>query len=309
MLAFAVKRLLLLLPVFFAVSLIIFLIVHLVPGDPIDNLIRIGATPQQRAELVARYGLDKPLLEQYVVWLANLFKGDLGDAIVVRRPVATLIAQNLPYSLALGSLALLFSAVVGISAGATAAVHRDSLADRGIMGLVLLGSTIPGFWIGLLLILVFAVQLGWFPVSGARGWNSLVLPVLTIGLGGTALIARVTRVAMIDIAQKDFILLLHAKGLPNWRIQIFHILRHALIPVITVLALRIGWILGGAVTVEFVFARPGLGTLLIKALNQRDYPLVQGCLLMLAMAVMLGTLIGDLLQAAMDPRSRDAMKS
>lgn len=309
MLAFAVKRLLLLLPVFFAVSLIIFLIVHLVPGDPIDNLIRIGATPQQRAELIARYGLDKPLLEQYVVWLANLFKGDLGDAIVVRRPVATLIAQNLPYSLALGSLALLFSAVVGISAGATAAVHRDSLADRGIMGLVLLGSTIPGFWIGLLLILVFAVQLGWFPVSGARGWNSLVLPVLTIGLGGTALIARVTRVAMIDIAQKDFILLLHAKGLPNWRIQIFHILRHALIPVITVLALRIGWILGGAVTVEFVFARPGLGTLLIKALNQRDYPLVQGCLLMLAMAVMLGTLIGDLLQAAMDPRSRDAMKS
>lgn len=309
MLAFAVKRLLLLLPVFFAVSLIIFLIVHLVPGDPIDNLIRIGATPQQRAELVARYGLDKPLLEQYVVWLANLFKGDLGDAIVVRRPVATLIAQNLPYSLALGSLALLFSAVVGISAGATAAVHRDSLADRGIMGLVLLGSTIPGFWIGLLLILVFAVQLGWFPVSGARGWSSLVLPVLTIGLGGTALIARVTRVAMIDIAQKDFILLLHAKGLPNWRIQIFHILRHALIPVITVLALRIGWILGGAVTVEFVFARPGLGTLLIKALNQRDYPLVQGCLLMLAMAVMLGTLIGDLLQAAMDPRSRDAMKS
>lgn len=308
MLGFAVKRLLLLLPVFFAVSLIIFLIVHLVPGDPIDNLIRIGATPQQRAELVAKYGLDKPLLEQYFVWLTNLFKGDLGDAIVVRRPVAILIAQNLPYSLTLGSLALLFSTVVGVSAGAIAAVHRDSLVDRSIMGSVLLGSTVPGFWIGLLLILVFAVQLGWFPVSGARGWNSLVLPVLTIGLGGTALIARVTRVAMIDIAQKDFVLLLHAKGLPNWRIQIFHILRHALIPVITVLALRIGWILGGAVTVEFVFARPGLGTLLIKALNQRDYPLVQGCLLMLAIAVMLGTLIGDLLQAAMDPRSRDAMK-
>lgn len=309
MFGFTVKRLLLLLPVFFAVSLIIFLIVHLVPGDPIDNLIRIGATPQQRAELVARYGLDKPLLQQYGVWIANLFRGDLGDAIVLRRPVATLIGQNLPYSLTLGSFALLFSTVVGITAGAFAAINRDSLADRGIMGGVLLGSTVPGFWIGLLLILVFAVQLGWFPVSGARSWDALVLPVLTIGLGGTALIARVTRVAMIDISQKDFILLLHAKGLPNWRIQIFHILRHALIPVITVLALRIGWVLGGAVTVEFVFARPGLGTLLIKALNQRDYPLVQGCLLMLAIAVMLGTLIGDLLQAAMDPRSRDAMKS
>lgn len=309
MLGFTVKRLLLLLPVFFAVSLIIFLIVHLVPGDPIDNLIRIGATPKQRAELVARYGLDKPLFQQYAVWITNLFRGDLGDAIVLRRPVATLIGQNLPYSLTLGSFALLFSTVVGIAAGAFAAVNRDSLADRGIMGVVLLGSTVPGFWIGLLLILVFAVQLGWFPVSGARSWDALVLPVLTIGLGGTALIARVTRVAMIDVSQKDFILLLHAKGLPNWRIQIFHILRHALIPVITVLALRIGWVLGGAVTVEFVFARPGLGTLLIKALNQRDYPLVQGCLLMLAIAVMLGTLIGDLLQAAMDPRSRDAMKS
>jgi ABC-type dipeptide/oligopeptide/nickel transport system permease component len=309
MLGFTVKRLLLLLPVFFAVSLIIFLIVHLVPGDPIDNLIRIGATPKQRAELVARYGLDKPLFQQYAVWITNLFRGDLGDAIVLRRPVATLIGQNLPYSLTLGSFALLFSTVVGITAGAFAAVNRDSLADRGIMGVVLLGSTVPGFWIGLLLMLVFAVQLGWFPVSGARSWDALVLPVLTIGLGGTALIARVTRVAMIDISQKDFILLLHAKGLPNWRIQIFHILRHALIPVITVLALRIGWVLGGAVTVEFVFARPGLGTLLIKALNQRDYPLVQGCLLMLAIAVMLGTLIGDLLQAAMDPRSRDAMKS
>ena len=307
MFGFVVKRLLLLFPVFFAVSLIIFLIIHLVPGDPIDNLIRIGATPEQKVELVAKYGLDKPLLQQYWVWLSNLFNGELGNAIVMRRPVSTLIAQNLPYSLVLGSLALLFSTVVGVSAGAIAAVFRDTSADRAIMGMVLLGSTLPGFWLGLLLILVFAVQLGWFPVSGARGWSSLVLPVLTIGLGGIALVARVTRVAMVEISQKDFILLLHAKGLPNWRIQFFHILRHALIPVITVLSLRIGWILGGAVTVEFVFARPGLGTLLIKALNQRDYPVVQGCLLMLAIAVMLGTLIGDLLQASMDPRSRDAI--
>jgi ABC-type dipeptide/oligopeptide/nickel transport system permease component len=176
------------------------------------------------------------------------------------------------------------------------------------MTAILVGSTIPGFWLGLLLILLFAVQLGWFPVSGAKSWSSLVLPVLTIGLGGTALVARVTRVAMIDIVQKDFVLLLHAKGLSRWRIQIRHVLRHALMPVITILGLRIGWVLGGAVTIEFVFARPGLGTLLIKALNQRDYPVVQGCLLMLAIAVMLGTLLADLVQAAMDPRIRDAVK-
>ena len=175
------------------------------------------------------------------------------------------------------------------------------------MGGVLAGSTMPSFWLGLILMLVFSVGLGWFPVSGARGWSSLVLPVLTIGLGGTALVARITRVSMIEAAGRDFVLLLHAKGLSPLRIQLRHVLRHALIPVVTILALRIGWILGGAVTVEVVFARPGLGTLLIKSLSQHDYPVVQACLLMLAMAVMLGTLLGDLVQAAMDPRVRAAM--
>jgi len=173
---------------------------------------------------------------------------------------------------------------------------------------ILLGSTVPGFWLGLLLIMLFAVQLTWFPVSGARSWSALVLPVVTIGLGGVALVSRVTRVAMMEIARKDFVLMLHAKGLPSRRIQLRHILRHALLPVVTILSLRIGWILGGAVTIEYVFARPGLGSLLINSLNQRDYPVVQGCLLMLAVAVMLGTLIGDMVQAAMDPRIRESVE-
>ena len=155
------------------------------------------------------------------------------------------------------------------------------------------------------MILLFAVQLGWFPVSGARSASALVLPALTIGLGGVALVARVTRAAMIDISRRDFVLMLHAKGVSRARIQLRHVLRHALLPVLTILSLRIGWILGGAVTVEFVFARPGLGSLLITSLNQRDYPVVQGCLLMLAIAVMLGTLLGDILQAAIDPRVRE----
>jgi ABC-type dipeptide/oligopeptide/nickel transport system permease component len=308
MLTYAIRRLLMLLPVFAAVSIVIFLIIHLVPGDPIDNLLRIGATPEQKAQLTAKYGLDQPLVTQYLIWLRKLLSGDLGDAIVMRRPVATLIAQNLPYSLSLGCLALVFSTLVGIVTGALAAIYKDSKFDHGLMTAILIGSTLPSFWLGLLMILLFAVELGWFPVSGARNWTSLVLPVLTIGLGGTALVARVTRVAMIDINQRDFVMLLHAKGLSRWHIQLRHVLRHALMPVITILGLRIGWVLGGAVTVEFVFARPGLGMLLIKALNQRDYPVVQGCLLMLAIAVMLGTLIGDLIQAAMDPRIRDAVK-
>jgi len=307
MLSYTIRRLVLLIPVFLVVSIVIFLIIHLVPGDPIDNLVRVGSTPEQKAEITARYGLDRPLVEQYLIWLSQLAQGDLGTAIVMRRPVADLIAQNLPYSLTLGGLALLFSTVLGIAAGVIAAMNKEGRIDRTVMTGVLFGSTMPSFWLGLILILVFAVQLRWFPVSGARSWESLVLPVLTIGLGGMALVARVTRIAMLETAGKDFVLLLHAKGLPARRIQLRHVLRHALLPVVTILGLRIGWVLGGAVTVEYVFARPGLGMLLIKALSQHDYPVVQACLLMLAVAVMLGTLLGDLIQAAMDPRVRSAL--
>lgn len=307
MLSYLIRRILLLVPVFLAVSAIIFLILHLIPGDPVDNLLRVGSSAAQRAEIEARYGLDRPLVVQYGIWLGDVLRGDLGTSIVTRRPVSQLIGLALPESLKLGGLALLLSSVGGILLGVVAARMRDRWPDRLIMGGVLLGSTLPSFWIGLLLILLFSVQLGWFPVSGARGWDSLVLPVITIGIGGIALVARVTRVAMIDTAGRDFVLLLHAKGLPPERILWRHVLRHAMIPVVTILALRIGWVLGGAVTVEYVFARPGLGSTLIKALNQHDYPVVQACLLMLAVAVLLGTLLGDILQAAMDPRIRESI--
>jgi len=308
LLNFLVKRLLMLVPVFLAVSVVIFMIIHLVPGDPIDNLVQIGSSPEQRAELISKYGLDQPLLVQYGVWFRSMLDGDLGNAIILRRPVSELIAENLPYSLWLGCLAFAFSAIVGVAAGSVAAVFKDGWIDRGVMAFILLGSTLPSFWLGLLLILLFAVQLEWFPVSGARTWTALVLPVMTIGLHGVALVARVTRAAMLDIGRRDFVLMLHAKGLSHRRVQLQHVLRHALLPVVTILSLRIGWIVGGAVTIEFVFARPGLGSLLITSLNQRDYPVVQGCLLMLAIAVMLGTLLGDIVQAAMDPRIRDSLK-
>jgi ABC-type dipeptide/oligopeptide/nickel transport system permease component len=308
LLSFLIKRLLLLIPVFIAVSMVIFMIIHMVPGDPIDSMIQIGSSPEQKAELTAKYGLDKPLLVQYGLWFQKMLSGDLGEAIILRRPVSQLIAENLPYSLILGGLAFLFSTIVGIASGALAAIYKDTWIDRLVTGLILMGSTVPSFWLGLLLILLFAVQLEWFPVSGARSWTALVLPVLTIGLHGVALVSRVTRAAMLDIARKDFVMMLHAKGLSHKRIQLQHVLRHALLPVITILSLRIGWIVGGAVTIEFAFARPGLGSLLITSLNQRDYPVVQGCLLMLAIAVMLGTLLGDIVQAAMDPRVRESMK-
>lgn len=303
---YAGQRLLMLIPVSIAISMVVFLIVHLLPGDPIDNLLRVGSSPQDRALMTAKYGLDQSLFVQYYLWVAAMMQGDFGEAIVLRRPVADLIAQNLPYSLILGGLAFAFSSIVGMVLGTLSAVVKSPMLERFVRGFILLGSTVPSFWLALLMILAFAVTLGWFPVSGARDWQSLVLPVLTIGFGGVALVARVTRVALLDAMREDFVMLLHAKGLAPGVILIRHLLPHALLPVVTILALRIGWILGGAVTVEFVFGRPGLGSLLIRALGQRDYPVVQGCLLMLALAVMIGTLIGDLAQAAMDPRVRES---
>jgi len=306
MTAYLVRRTLLLIPLFLVVSFILFLLVHLVPGDPIDNLVQPGAGPELKAQLVAKYGLDQPLVAQYLIWLRHVLAGDLGDAIVMKRPVSELILGNIPYSLSLGLSALAFSTIVGMTVGGLAASFAESRFDHGAMSFSLIGSTVPTFWLGLVLILIFAVALGWLPVSGARDWRALVLPVLTIGIAGTALIARVTRVAMVEASRKDFVLLLHAKGMSPLRIQLGHVLRHALVPVVTILGLRIGYVLGGAITVEYVFARPGLGTLLIRGLGQRDYPVVQGSLLMLAMAVMLGTLAADILHTILDPRIRDA---
>ena len=265
-----------LIPVSISISVVIFMIVHLLPGDPIDNLIRIGSSPDDRALLVTKYGLDQPLFVQYFRWLGAMFQGDFGEAIVLRRPVADLISQNLPYSLTLGAMAFAFSSIVGIILGTISATTRSALVEQFVRGFILLGSTVPGFWLALLMILFFAVQLQLFPVSGAKGWDSLVLPVLTIGFGGVALVARVTRVALMDARREDFVTLLHAKGLSAGTILSRHLMPHAMLPVVTILALRIGWILGGAVTVEFVFGRPGLGSLLIRALGQRDYPVVQG---------------------------------
>jgi ABC-type dipeptide/oligopeptide/nickel transport system permease component len=307
-LKYTLQRLLMLIPVSISISLVIFLVVHLIPGDPIDNLMRVGSTPEDRALLVVKYGLDRSMIEQYFIWIGRVLTGDFGQAIVLRRPVADLIWQNLPYSLTLGAFAFLFSSIVGMLAGILSSTSKNVYIDQSIKTLILLGSTIPSFWLALLMILLFSVQLGWFPVSGAKTWSALVLPVLTIGLGGIALVARVTRVALIEAGRDDFVTLLHAKGLSSSTILWRHLLPHALLPVVTILALRIGWILGGAVTVEFVFGRPGLGSLLIRALGQRDYPVVQACLLMLAVAVMIGTLIGDVAQAAMDPRVREASK-
>ena len=305
---YVLRRSLLMIPIFFVVSVIIFSLIHIVPGNPIDNLMGPGMTKAHEQRLIQEYNLDKPVPVQYLIWLKNLFQGDLGRSIIEKRPVKDLLLHHLPYSLSLGLAAIAISFILGVSMGIISAAFKNSVTDHLAMLTALFGVTIPAFWLGLILILIFAVWLNWFPVSGSGDLSHLVLPAVTVGLGGAGLIARITRVSMLEVASRDFIVMLHAKGLGKKAILLKHILRNALIPVITILGLRIGWILGGAVTVEIVFGRPGLGQLLITGLFRRDYPVIQGTMLLLAMGILLGTFLADILYALTDPRVRDQHK-
>ena len=302
---YILRRTLLLIPIFFLISIVIFSLIHIVPGNPIDNLLGPGMTIEHQRKLEQKYHLDKPIHIQYIIWFKNLLRGDLGRSIIEKRPVSELLMHHLPHSLQLGLTAIVLSFIIGVSMGIISASARNTIIDHIAMVFALFGVTIPAFWLGLILILIFAVMLGWFPVTGSGTLHTLVLPAVTLALGGAGLIARVTRVSMLEVSSKDFVVLLHAKGLSKRAILLKHILRNALIPVITILGLRLGWVLGGAVTVEIVFARPGLGQLLITGLYRRDYPVVQGSLLLLAMGIMLGTFLADILYAYTDPRVRD----
>jgi len=302
---YILRRSLLLIPIFLLISIVIFSLIHIVPGNPIDNLLGPGMTLEHQRKLTEKYYLDKPIHIQYVIWFKNFLHGDLGRSIIEKRPVSELLMHHLPYSLNLGLSAIVLSFIFGVSMGIISASARNTILDHIAMVFALLGVTIPSFWLGLILILIFAVMLGWFPVTGSGSLQTLVLPAITLALGGAGLIARITRVSMLEVISKDFVVLLHAKGLSKRAILLKHILRNALIPVITILGLRLGWVLGGAVTVEIVFARPGLGQLLITGLYSRDYPVVQGALLLLAMGIMLGTFLADILYAYADPRVRD----
>lgn len=242
---FVLRRSLLMIPIFVVVSIIIFSLIHIVPGTPIDNLIGPGMTKAHEQRLVEKYNLDKPVPVQYFIWFKNMLHGDLGRSIIEKRPVTELLLHHLPYSLSLGLTAIALSFVLGVSMGIISAAAKNTIFDHLAMLVALFGVTIPAFWLGLILILIFSVWLTWFPISGSGSLMSLVLPAITVGLGGAGLIARVTRVSMLEVASKDFIVMLHAKGLGKKAILLKHILRNALIPVITILGLRIGWVLGG----------------------------------------------------------------
>ncbi len=335
MLAFIVNRVGLLVPTFLGVTLIAFALIHLIPGDPIELMVgERGIDPQRHAQLMAEMGLDKPLWQQYLIYISNVFQGDLGRSLVTREPVLEEFFTLFPATLELSVAAILFAVIVGLPVGILAAVKRGSLFDHTVMGISLTGYSMPIFWWGLLLILVFSVNLGWTPVSGrisvlywvepvtgfmlidtllandteafVSALQHLILPAIVLGTIPLAVIARMTRSSMMEVIREDYIRVARSKGLSPFRIIAIHALRNALIPVVTVIGLQVGVLLAGAILTETIFSWPGIGKWLIDSIQRRDYPAVQGGILLVASIVMIVNLIVDLLYGLINPRIRHA---
>ena len=304
MLTYLLRRILIAVPTLLGVVLLVFLMVRLAPGDPAILLAGEFATPETLEAIRTRYGLDRPLPEQFALYLGALLQGDLGESARSRRPVLEELKTYFPNTVVLATAAILVALATGIPLGILAALRQGSWLDLGVMVLALLGVSMPVFWFGLLAILIFSVELGWFPVAGKGTLAHLVLPAVTLGINATALLARMTRGTLVEVLSQDYIRIARAKGLAE-RVVIFkHALRNALIPVVTVAGLEFGSLLAGAVITETIFAWPGLGQLLVGSILSRDYPVVQGAVLLVAFTFTLVNLMVDLLYAWIDPRVR-----
>lgn len=302
MIRYIARRLISLIPILFGVTLIVFLILVLVPGDPAVMAAGANATQVEIENTRKVLGLDKPPLVQYTTFLWNALHGDFGYSFRSRRPVVDEMTERYPYTVALAFAATLVSLIIAIPAGIISAVKRNSIWDNASMVGALLGVSLPSFWLGLMLMLVFSVQLGWFPTSGADSLQTLVLPAVTLGLGSAAMIARQTRSAMLEVLGLEYVRTARAKGLRERVVVTRHALRNALIPVVTVIGLQVGSLLAGAVIVEMVFAWPGIGRLMVQSIGYRDYPVVQACILLLALTFALINLLVDVLYGYLDPR-------
>jgi peptide/nickel transport system permease protein len=308
--AYIARRLALLAPVMFIVATVGFVIIHLAPGDPAMVMLGPDASPERVQELRQQLGLDWPLLVQLGRWYARVLYADFGRSLFEGEPVTRVIAQRLEPTLLLTLLGLGVAVLIGLPAGILAALWPRSAIDRVLMGTALLGVSMPGFWLGLNLILLFSLYLGLLPVSGyvplRESWSealrSLVLPALTLGLGGSGLIARMTRAQMLEVLVQDFVRTARAKGLGEWHVIMRHVLRNALVLIVTVVGLSIGTLLAGAITVETVFAVPGVGLLVISSVLRRDFPVIQGVLLFTAAVYVLVNLLVDLIYLYLDPR-------
>ncbi len=288
----------------FMVSTLVFFFIHFIPGDPVEIMLGETAQATDMDELRRQLGLDRPLLEQYGRFLTGLLHGDLGKSLRYDAPVIDMVLARLPATIQLAVAAIVIAILIALPAGILSAVRPYSAFDHTSMFVSLLGVSMPTFWLGPLLILLFAIQLDWLPVSGREGPASLVLPALTLGAALAAILSRMTRSAMLEVIREEYITAGRAKGLSEKVVILKHGLRNALIPILTVLGLQVGALLSGAVVTEKVFAWPGIGRLLVDGIEARDYPLVQGCVLTISLSYVLVNLAIDLLYAAVDPRIR-----
>jgi ABC-type dipeptide/oligopeptide/nickel transport system permease component len=305
-------RLALTVPVVWLVVSLVFLLIHLVPGDPVVQMLGEGATPADIAGLRHQYGLDQPLRTQYLHYWAGVLHGDLGSSIRLHDTVAHLVAQRYPYTLALAATALVIALLLALPAGIIAAVRRGRFVDQALSVASLFGLSVPGLALGPVLILVFSIGLGWLPVSGANSggtgaaieWQYLVLPSIAMGASLAAILTRMVRTAMLEELGQDYIRTARAKGLSELAVVCRHALPNALVPIITVVGLQFGALLAGAIVTEKIFSWPGLGRLVVDSISNRDYALVQGCLLSIGLTYVLVNLVTDLLYRWVNPRMR-----
>ena len=298
------RRLLWTLPILLGVLTVVFFLIHLIPGDPVELMLGEYARPADRQQLREQLGLHRPLGWQYLEYMGRTLAGDLGDSLQNRRPVAALIGERLPATVELMLGAMLVALLTALPLGIVAALHHGRWLDRLTSLFAVLGVATPNFWLGPLLVLVFAIRLDWLPVSERGGLEHLVLPALTLGTALAGLLSRMTRTSLVEVLGEDYIRSARAKGLSRSRVVWVHALRNALIPVITVAGLQIGVMLSGAIITENIFDWPGIGSLLLEGIYQRDYPLVQGCVLVIATSYVAINLATDLLYGWVDPRIR-----
>jgi ABC-type dipeptide/oligopeptide/nickel transport system permease component len=304
MLRYIIQRILAAAVTIWIATIAVTLLIHAVPGDPVRIMYaKFQSTPEQIEAIRTSLGLDQPLHIQYLLYIKRLFQGDLGRSIVGDQPVLDILLTRFPPTLLLATTSLAIAIVIGMSLGFFAAYRRGTLTDVLAMSLAIVGVSMPHFWLGLLLLFFFALQLGWLPVAGSD-WRSLILPAMTLGLANAAVLARLTRSAMIDIFDQDFVRTAYAKGLPKQIVLYRHALRSGLVPIVSMMGLQFAYMMGGAIVVENVFAWNGVGRLAIEAVFARDYPLIQGFILCFASVVVMVSVIIDVLYAVLDPRIR-----
>ena len=301
---FLARRLALTIPVLLGVATLVFSLIHFIPGGPAQAMLGEAAPQADVDELRKRLGLDRPLLEQYGIFLGGLLRGDLGTSLRTGQPVAAQILERMPATMELAAAAMFVAICVSVPLGIAAAVRRGTFVDHAAMTLALTGVSIPNFWLGPLLAIVFAVELGWLPVSGRGTPQHLILPAISLGAALAAILARMTRASMLEELREPYVQAARARGVSRLRAIVRHAFRNSLIPVVTLVGLQFGAVLTGAVITETIFAWPGIGRLLIQSIGFRDYPLVQGCILLIAITYVGVNLVTDLIYGVLDPRIR-----